>query len=181
VYCFRFCPDCGTRLETPGIPTERLIAQVCPSCGAEHFRNAKPCAGALVISDGKVLLARRAIEPQKGAWDIPGGFLNAWEHPQDCALREVREETGLTVELHRMLSVEIDAYGASYYTLNIYYVATPTGGDERPADDVDQLRWFGPDELPTNLAFAHAHRVLAAWTQSLDGSGIARPQNLDVG
>lgn len=106
MYAFRFCPDCGAELAPPD--TARLLAQTCQSCGAIHWRNAKPCAGALVVRDGRVLLGRRAVEPAKGAWDIPGGFLEPWEAPAHAAIREVREETGL--EIGRLYVVRVQPF-----------------------------------------------------------------------
>jgi 8-oxo-dGTP diphosphatase len=128
-----------------------------------HYRNAKPCAGAVVVRDGRVLLGRRAVEPALGAWDIPGGFLEPWEHPAECAVREVAEETGLQVRLTQLLSVVVDTYQERVYTLNLYYLAEVVGGDEQPADDLAELRWFEPDALPEQLAFAHCAGVLDAW------------------
>jgi ADP-ribose pyrophosphatase YjhB (NUDIX family) len=125
VYVLHYCPDCGAQLGPPAGPSERVVSQTCPSCAAVHYRNAKPCAGALVVRDGRVLLGRRAIEPARGSWDIPGGFLNPWEHPADGAAREVREETGLEVRLTRLLAVEVDSYEARGYTLNLYYPVLP--------------------------------------------------------
>jgi 8-oxo-dGTP diphosphatase len=111
-----------------------------------------------------MLLGRRAIEPARGCWDIPGGFLNPWEHPAEAAVREVAEETGLRVRLGPLLTIVIDTYQARDYTLNVYYLATVVGGTERPADDLAELRWFGPDDLPgaPELAFPHCAEVLAA-------------------
>ena len=115
--------------------------------------------------DGKVLLVRRAIAPYRGYWDIPGGFLEAGEHPERGALREVREETGLRVELIGLLGVYLDRYGPDR-TLNLYYRARVLGGRERPADDAMALAWFAPGELPARLAYPrHARRVLADWAR----------------
>jgi 8-oxo-dGTP diphosphatase len=166
MYCFRFCPDCGQRL--PPAPA-RFLAQTCPACGAVHYRNAKPCAGALVVRDGRLLLGRRAAEPGRGRWDIPGGFLEPWELPAAAAAREVAEETGLVVRPTTLVTVVLDTYADRDYTLNLYYLAEVVGGDERPADDLAELRWFAPDELPgrDELAFAHSAEVLATWRRSL--------------
>jgi ADP-ribose pyrophosphatase YjhB (NUDIX family) len=142
------------------------VSQTCSACGAVHFRNAKPCAGALVVRDGRVLLGRRAVAPARGCWDIPGGFLDPWEHPADGAVREVAEETGLQVRLTGLLAVVVDTYHERDYTLNVYYLAEVLGGTEHPADDLAELRWFGPAELPEELAFPHCRGVLAAWQAS---------------
>jgi ADP-ribose pyrophosphatase YjhB (NUDIX family) len=107
------------------------------------------------------------MEPRLGCWDIPGGFLNPWEHPADCAVREVREETGLEIRLQRLLDIVIDTYHDRDYTLNLYWVAEVIAGQERAADDLAELRWFGPDELPNELAFRHAAGVLQAWQAEL--------------
>lgn len=165
MYVFRYCPDCGGRLDAPEEP---VISQTCSSCGAVHYRNAKPCAGAIVVRDGRVLLGRRAVEPARGCWDIPGGFLEPWEHPADCAVREIAEETGLDVRLTRLLSVVMDTYQDRVYTLNLYYLAEVVGGVERPADDLAELRWFEPGALPEELAFAHCQAVLQAWQACTD-------------
>jgi ADP-ribose pyrophosphatase YjhB (NUDIX family) len=160
LYVFRFCPDCGSRLEVPDGPLERVLCQTCQSCGAEHFRNAKPCAGAIVVRNGRVLLGRRAVDPARGRWDIPGGFVEPWELPDAAAVREVREETGLKVRLSRLLTIVVDTYQDRDYTLNRYYLAEPTDGNDYPADDLIELRSFGPHELPTDLVFPHCARVL---------------------
>lgn len=164
---YRFCPRCGHEL--PPLPADdrRIARQDCPACGAAHFQNAKPCAGALVTRDGKVLLGRRGIEPFKGWWDIPGGFLEPWEHPAAGAAREVAEETGLVVRPTRVLAIIVDTYGeGGDYTLNIFFLAEIVGGEARPADDVVELGWFGPDELPEQIAFANGRQALAAWRGS---------------
>ena len=134
------------------------------------YRNAKPCAGVLVEQDGQVLLVQRAIAPYKGEWDIPGGFLNEWEHPAEAAVREVREETGLEIELTALLGIFIDRYGpADYNTLNVYYRGRVTGGTLQAADDAAALAWFAPTALPPNMAFpAHEHQVLTAWQAAVD-------------
>jgi ADP-ribose pyrophosphatase YjhB (NUDIX family) len=137
-----------------------------------HYRNAKPTAGALIVREGKVLLGRRAVEPFLGWWDIPGGFLDPWEHPADGVVREVREETGLIVLPGELLSVIVDTYGdGGDYTLNFYYLAANVAGEPRPADDVAELGWFAPEALPEQVAFASGRQALATWQRRLRGEG----------
>lgn len=158
---FTFCPDCGSHL--PPTP-DAFAPQKCAQCGRTHYHESKPCAGALIVQDGRVLLVRRAIEPFKDYWDIPGGFLEPGEHPLDGMLREVREETGLAVRVRELLGVYIDRYdnnGHEIYTLNHYYIVEPRAGTPRAADDASELCWFLPDELPDQIAFEHARRVLS--------------------
>ncbi|HUX86741.1 MAG TPA: hypothetical protein VMW65_07040, partial [Chloroflexota bacterium] len=67
---FRFCPECATPLSSN--PSDPFVAQYCQTCGTTHYHNSKPAVEALILLDGQVLLAERAIEPFKGYWDIPG-------------------------------------------------------------------------------------------------------------
>lgn len=162
----RFCYRCGGLLTSIRRPDDSRPRQICTICGRIHYRNAKPCAGALVERDGDLLLVKRAIEPYRGCWDIPGGFLEADEHPEVGAIREVREETGLSVEITDLFGIYMGRYSYDHrgdYCLNIYYSARVVSGTERPSDDAAGLAWFSPDELPGMIAFDHANRVLADW------------------
>ena len=123
----------------------------------------------IVGDDGRVLLARRAGEPFRGYWDLPGGFLDEGEHPLDALRRELREETGLEVEPGELIGIWMDRYGDAedaHATLNLYWTARALGGRPNAADDVSELGWFRPDELPPagELAF-HIAEVLAAWRE----------------
>lgn len=163
--CARFCLACGTRL------VEQLIdhrsRRVCPACGWIYWRNAKPCAGALIIRNGKVLLIRRTIEPFRGYWDIPGGFCEVDEHPAETAIREAREETGLEIELTGLLGLWLDEYAGSA-TLNVYYLARPLTRRLEPGDDADGAAWFAPNALPRRIAFENGRQALAVWAVSAD-------------
>jgi len=166
----RFCPRCGAALEITSLPDDEHPRHICLACGRIHYRNAKPCAGGLVTQNERLLLVRRAIEPFRGYWDIPGGFLEEGEHPAHGAVREVREETGLQVQLTDFFGFYLDQYVYQEewgFILNIYFLAQVVGGAEQPGDDAVDLAWFAPDRLPTRIAFAHARRVLDDWIRSL--------------
>lgn len=156
----RFCPACGHPLETQMI--DRAPRRVCPACGRIHWRNAKPCAGALVVRHGKVLLVRRAVEPFLGYWDVPGGYCEADEHPADAARREVREETGLDIELTGLLGIWLDE-NQGQTTLNVFYLARPLGRRLQPGSDADGAAWFAPGALPRHIAYDNSVWALAAW------------------
>lgn len=162
---WRFCPVCGAEIRV-----EEGKRAECPVCGFRAWASSKPTACAVVVGDdGRVLLARRAGEPFRGYWDLPGGFLDEGEHPLDALRRELREETGLEVEPGRFIGVWIDRYGDArdaHATLNLYWTARVLGGEPGAADDVSELGWFRPGELPSpsELAF-HIAEVLAAWRE----------------
>ena len=98
-----------------------------------------------------MLLARRAHEPDANLWDLLGGFLEEGEHPLDGLRRELLEETGLHVEPKDFLGAFLDTYGDGPQTasvLNLVWRGRIVSGDPAPADDVSELRWFAPNELP---------------------------------
>ena len=160
---WRWCPRCRTELERGDGSVS------CRACGFQEYASSVPTASALPVDDrGRVLLARRAIEPDKGKWDIVGGFLEEGEDPLEGLRREVREETGLEAEPLGFLVANVDRYGGgddAIATLNLVWTVRVHGGEPEAADDVAELRWFAPDELPPpeECAFRHVATVLRAW------------------
>jgi ADP-ribose pyrophosphatase YjhB (NUDIX family) len=158
-----FCPRCATTLEH----SETHLR--CPGCGSVYYANSAPCVSALVEdAEGRLLLARRAVEPFLGKWDCPGGFLEEGEHPVDGLRRELVEETGLVAGPMRFVGVWMDVYGETpdaVATLNIYWKVSVDEGEPVPADDVSELRWFDATELPAadELGFTTLVDALAAW------------------
>lgn len=154
------CAWCGGRLG-PRVGAE----QRCADCGAPYYHGAKPCAAVLVEdADGRVLLGRRAIEPARGRWDLPGGFCEPDETPEECAVRELREETGCAIAVTGFLGHLIDEYGPDGdHTLNAVFTARIVDGTAVPADDVEELRWFALDDLPDDeaIAFRNTAQALA--------------------
>ena len=161
----RFCQACG------GAVVEHDGRFDCAACGRRHYLNSKPTAGGLVVRDGKLLLVRRQNEPFKDWWDVPGGFLDAGEHPEAAVVRELREETGLEVRPARLFGMYMDTYGDDGEpTLNIYYECEVVGGREQAGDDAVELGWFGVDEIPENVAFENGRQVIEDWRTSRRGT-----------
>ncbi len=164
---YKFCPQCATPLEPREVEGRTLPA--CPACGWVFYNNSAPCVGVVVVRPGpgghvqenpapalreEVLLVERGIEPFKGWWDIPGGFLESGEHPAEAARREVLEETGLEIEPVEVLDFYMDVYGPENEpTLNICYLAQVVDGEERAGSDAERLGWFPLDALPDKIAF----------------------------
>lgn len=156
---YKFCPECAERLETRTVDEQCL--QACRKCGFVHYNNPRPCVGVLLVEGGRVLLVQRAVEPFKGYWDVPGGFLNSDEHPAEAARREMLEETGLAAAPTEVLGFWMDRYGEEdFHTLNICYLAERAGGEERAGSDAVTMRWFPLDEFPEALAFNWVREAL---------------------
>jgi 8-oxo-dGTP diphosphatase len=143
---WRYCPRCATEV------TQDEGCVECPACGFVHYAHSSPAVSALVVdSAGRMLLGRRAHDPDAGLWDMLGGFLEEGEHPLDGLRRELLEETGLEVETGDFLGAYIDTYGEGpqvVSVLNLVWETRIVSGEPSPADDVSELRWFPRDEPP---------------------------------
>jgi len=152
---FKFCPRCSTKLKDPGNDS----GAECPSCGKVWYHNAAPTAGCVIVRDGKALVTKRAREPEKGRFDIPGGFLEPDEDPVTGLAREVDEELSMkiTVDLSDLIQATPHRYGADGdWVLALGFVARDPVGEPKPADDVEEVRWVALDELD-EIDFAWEH------------------------
>jgi len=108
--------------------------------------------GAITISEGRVLLVKRGVEPFRGLWAIPGGTLKLGETLQECTAREMLEETGITIEVGDCVYVfdyvERDEGGKiKFHFVVVDFVGKYISGEPKGADDAEDARWFKPEEL----------------------------------
>lgn len=152
-----FCPQCGTKL----VKEERFnrLRPVCPKCDWIYFPDPKVAAGVLVERDDHVLLVRRAVDPQRGCWTLPAGFVDAGENPARAAERECLEETGLRVRVTRLLDVLAGQEHPRGAHIIIFYQAELIDGEISANDDVDRADFFRRDALPP-LAFNTTKKIL---------------------
>lgn len=162
---YRFCPRCGQPLVKKFAFGH--VRPVCEACGFVHFRDPKVAAAVLVTDNGQILLVRRGVAPKLGCWALPAGFVEADELPDQTAAREALEETGLQVAIDRLVNVRRMSNPEKPGFLMIYR-GHQVGGALRPGDDVTEVRWFAPHEIPwAELAFESTHDMVRLWLAEL--------------
>jgi len=152
-----FCVRCGNGL----IRAERIgrIRPVCPVCDWIYFPDPKVAVASVIRKDGEILMVRRAIDPHRGLWTLPAGFVDAGEDPAQTAVRECFEETGLQVRIIRLLDVISGQEHPKGAHILIVYQAEIVSGNLIPGDDVDNAQFFSPTEFPP-LAFSSTRKIL---------------------
>lgn len=155
----RHCLHCGTRMVRRD--DHGTLRAACPACGFVHYRNPAPAAGVILAWRQGVLMVRRRFDPAAGAWCLPAGFMEYGETPERCALRELREETGIRARLTGLFGVYAGLDDPRVRSVLILYTAERVSGRLTPGDDAVDARWFLPRRLPRRIAFA-AHRAALA-------------------
>jgi 8-oxo-dGTP diphosphatase len=142
----RFCPRCGRPAE---VAYPRSIS--CEHCGYGAYFNPKPVAAAIPKTpEGHLILLRRGFEPGKDLWTFPGGFVDLGESVEEAALREVREEICISVDLGELVGV----YSRGDERVVLIVFAAETGEEPRTTPEAPEVKAFAPDEIPwQELAF----------------------------
>jgi NAD+ diphosphatase len=152
---FQNCPACKNKLGCNGNHV------FCEKCDFELYNNPAIATSIALIKNKKILLAKRAIEPEKGKWDILGGFVDAGETIEECVVREMKEETGLDVKIKKYLGSVADVYDGRP-SLPVMIEVEMISNNQKPVaqDDVEELRWFSLDEIPSDLAFKNVGKTI---------------------
>ena len=121
--------------------------------------------GAVVVRDGKALIVKRAHEPRKGEWSLPGGLLELGESLQDAVRREIKEETNLDVNVGSVIEtfdrVHRDDDGRiRYHFVIVDFVCWPVGGEAVPGSDADGVAWVAAGEIDDYRVNQHAKQVI---------------------
>ena len=147
-----FCPTCGSELATRHV--EGRDRAYCRDCEAVVWRNPVPTAGVAVVERGderRVLLVRRAHEPDAGEWGIPAGFLEHDESAEEAAARELREETGMRVDPGALDLLAVDGFdhptGRRLVTISYVVPRARTTGDPTPGSDAREAAFWSLDAL----------------------------------
>jgi 8-oxo-dGTP diphosphatase len=154
-----YCPHCGGKLIQKKWAGQRRL--FCETCASAIYENPVPAACLVVVdSRNRLALVKRNVAPKKGHWCLPGGFMELGEGPEEAALRELAEETGLAGKIDRLLGV-MSTPNAQYHTvLMIAYLVRDFEGRLVPGDDASAAAWFSYGELPEIAFTSHSHFIM---------------------
>ena len=155
--------QCGQRLTTAIPEGDSKRRMVCMDCGFIHYINPRPVAGTIPVREsGEVLLVKRAIEPRRGTWVFPGGYMDIGETAEEAAARETMEEANLEVRDLELLGVFTRPEpGVVVIVYTAVAVSEASAGHE-----TDEIGWFHADAIPWGeLAFDSTEWALRRWME----------------
>ena len=157
---FKYCPRCRAKMVDKHVYGRER--RVCPDCRFVQFIDPKVSTAVLVEQDNKILFVKRSMDPAKGSWCFPGGFMEIGETAQQTAIRECKEESGLDIEITGL----IDVYYYEDYRgsgVLIMFKGQVIGGSLLAGDDAADVQFFSTGNLPENIVFDSNIKALAAW------------------
>ncbi len=155
----RFCPHCGEIIETRRVGGQHRPH--CPSCRTTFYQDPKLAVAVLVNIGGKLVLQRRKIDPGRGKWTFPSGYVERGERVEDAAAREALEETGLEIQVTGLLGLY--SHAGNPVALAVY-TADAVGGTMAVSEESLEVATFSPTALP-ELAFDHDAQIVATWLE----------------
>jgi 8-oxo-dGTP diphosphatase len=164
----QYCAACGS-------PTEERLVEgcnrpVCTSCGQVVYLDPKLAVAVLIARDGRILLGKRGPgSRESGKWSFPAGFVERGERVERAAVREAREETGLDILVGDLVGL----YSSDGETVVLAVYEATSVGEPRAGDDLTEVGWFAPSELP-KLAFPRDQRIMDAWLSTESEVGRRR-------
>jgi ADP-ribose pyrophosphatase YjhB (NUDIX family) len=137
----------------------------CSACKLPIYENPLPAACLVTVdAQDRLLLVKRSVDPKKGFWCLPGGFMELNETPEEAALRELHEETGLVGKIDMLLGVTANPSASYGSVLMTGYLIRVFEGEPSPGDDADDVQWFEYKLLPEIAFDSHKNFIKIYYT-----------------
>jgi ADP-ribose pyrophosphatase YjhB (NUDIX family) len=169
---FSFCPNCGSpQLSKLIPPDDNRERQVCGECQTIHYHNPRIIVGTVPFIDGEVLLCRRAIDPKKGKWNLPCGFLELGEDLKTGALRETEEEAGVHPQLAGLHTVYSVPELGQHFTI---FAGRLSDKKMDPGHETLEAAFFRLEDIPWDeVAFRSNRFCLKALARDLEAGSLS--------
>jgi ADP-ribose pyrophosphatase YjhB (NUDIX family) len=153
-----FCSNCGARVALRIPDGDLLPRHVCDQCGTVHYQNPKVVVGSVPVFEGQILLCRRGIEPRRGFWTIPAGFMENDETLQAGAAREAREEACIDIEVGSLLLLANVVHARQ---VHVFFRSRMRSPDFGVTHESLEVRMFDERDIPWGeLAFPSTESAL---------------------
>ena len=158
-----FCSVCGSPVQLGIPPGDSLPRHICPNCHTIHYQNPRMVVGTVPVWEDKILLCRRAIEPRRGYWTLPAGFMENGESLEQAAARETLEEAGGAVDLADLFAVVSIPH---IHQVHFFYRARLLTQDLAPGEETLEIGFFSEADIPwQDLAFRSVSYALRQFFQ----------------
>lgn len=147
-----FCLKCGNKMM---LQTDRegKMRPKCTKCSWTFYKNPIPASACVIINDKKeIVIIKRKFEPNEGGWALPSGYVEIDQDPADCAIDEMKEETGLDGEIIIQLGYDCEFSPIYEKVISFGFLMRVVGGELQAGDDAVEARYVGFDDLP-EIAF----------------------------
>jgi ADP-ribose pyrophosphatase YjhB (NUDIX family) len=159
----KYCSQCGAPVGLRTPPGDHLPRYVCDACGTIHYQNPRLVVGCVPELDGRILLCRRAIEPRRGYWTVPAGFMENGETLQQAAARESLEEALAQVEIGSLLAVVHVLHAAQ---VHVFFRATLRSATYGVGEESLEATLLAPADIPwAEIAFPSTEFALRRYLE----------------
>ena len=161
---YNFCPTCKTKLQRKPLDGRKLFC--CPSCNFVFWNNPKPVVSILLHKNNKILVIKRAHQPFKDYWCLPGGFINHEETPQAAIERETEEEVGIKLSnIKKLFGVYRIANDPRGVNIDIIFEQKIKSKKISLSSEHQEYKFFSVDKLPKKIAYKH-RKIINDWRLS---------------
>ncbi|MDA3792155.1 MAG: NUDIX hydrolase [Elusimicrobia bacterium] len=156
---YKFCPHCKAALKRK--KEDGIDRLVCSGCGWINYLNPVPAVACIVKDKDRILLVKRGVEPEKGKWSLPAGFMELGESPEEAVLRELKEEAGIDGKIKELIGVYAQPSKNYSTVLTVGYSVLTSGRDDDvvAGDDVTDAE-FKEIEKAEDIPFVSHRRML---------------------
>lgn len=173
-----YCSECATPVEFRIPDGDHLPRHICPACDMIFYSNPRIIAGCLPVLGDKVLLCRRNIEPRRGFWTLPAGFMENGETTEQAATRETWEESEATVEV---VSLFTHTSIVHVNQLQLFYLAKMTSPHFATTSESSEVGLFSEDEIPwSDIAFSTVQQALELFFEERRQGGSFSLHRIDI-